>query len=113
MSIKYYLFCREKYQQIISNLDEIINSYKQIDDLTINQENINNIEFISHELIDYDNDIHFFIEKRKHILKLKNICINKINKLCLHDFEDDLIDITPDKSINIVYCKTCGYTKPT
>jgi hypothetical protein len=111
MSLKYYLFCREKYEQIIANLNDIIDSYQQIDNFTTNQENINNIEFISYELIDYDNDIIFFTEKKQHIIKLKNICTTKIEQLCDHEFEDDLIDILPDKSMNIKYCRICGYTK--
>jgi len=29
---------------------------------------------------------------------------------CLHEVETDLIDITPDKSVNIVYCSICNLT---
>jgi len=33
------------------------------------------------------------------------------NKCCDHEFIRDLIDITPDKSKEIIYCILCGYTK--
>ena len=34
---------------------------------------------------------------------------NNVNK-CVHEFVRDLIDITPDKSIEITYCILCEYT---
>jgi len=33
------------------------------------------------------------------------------NKCCEHYFIRDLIDITPDKSKEIIYCILCEYTK--
>ena len=39
------------------------------------------------------------------------ICDKKIQELCPHDFIDDMIDITPDRSEHITYCKICEYTK--
>ncbi len=35
-----------------------------------------------------------------------------INTYCDHDFIDDTIDIDPDKSKSISYCKNCSYTLP-
>jgi hypothetical protein len=43
----------------------------------------------------------------------KSSCINKKNhnnSNCLHQFERDLIDINPDKSMEITYCILCEYT---
>jgi len=35
----------------------------------------------------------------------------KTEEACVHEFEMDLIDIDPDRSMIIHYCKRCGYTK--
>jgi len=99
MDLEYYLFCRKRYENIITNLRVIIETY----DILIEKEK--NLK------IESNNDRTFFIEKRENIIQLKNICDNKINKLCKHEFEDDLIDITPDVSQHITYCKICGFTK--
>ena len=32
------------------------------------------------------------------------------NDLCSHKFINDTIDIHPEKSMNITYCKICEYT---
>ena len=32
------------------------------------------------------------------------------NCICVHEFVRDLIDITPDKSMEITYCILCEYT---
>ena len=48
---------------------------------------------------------------KENIILLKNICDEKIIELCEHEFIDDTIDITPDKSENITYCRICSFTK--
>jgi hypothetical protein len=45
-------------------------------------------------------------------LEICNKIETYINKYCNHDFIDDMIDIDPDKSISIRYCKNCSYTLP-
>ena len=42
----------------------------------------------------------------------KTSCINKDNNncSCVHEFVRDLIDITPDKSMEITYCILCEFT---
>ena len=47
----------------------------------------------------------------ENIKALKQICDEKIFELCEHEFIDDMIDITPDRSEKITYCGCCGYTK--
>lgn len=62
----------------------------------------------------------FFIESynkteniyvRKHINSKINNINKKINELCEHMWVDDMVDITPDKSIYITYCSKCELTK--
>jgi hypothetical protein len=105
MSLNYYLFCEQKYDEIISNLDNIIEIVEEINNFTTNEENID------HELFKTENNINFFIEKRNRMIKLKNICNKMTQTLCNHDFEDDYIDISTERSLKITYCKLCGYTK--
>ena len=101
MSLEYYLLCKKKYDEILMNLDNIIYNYEFIKDLT-------NIEF---DLDHVEQNIIFFIERKKHMIELKTQLENKIIQICNHDFENDTIDITPERSKNITYCKICEYTK--
>jgi hypothetical protein len=94
MSLEYYLFYRKHYESVMINLDDIINS-------TLDPSS-NEFDLIQ---------ANFLIQRKQHVTKLKAECDKKILELCKHEFEDDLIDITPDSSKNITYCKVCGYTK--
>lgn len=94
MSLEYYLFYRKHYESVMINLDDIINSTL---DPSSNEFDLSQANFL--------------IERKQHVTKLKTECDTKILELCKHEFEDDLIDITPDSSKNITYCKVCGYTK--
>jgi hypothetical protein len=108
MSLEYYLFCRQKYEEIISNLDNILEAHDSINDCTNNEKQI---ESIPYKLLQHNDNKVFLFDIKTHMMKLRNLCTNNINHLCKHDFERDTIDISPDKSQNITYCKICGYTK--
>ena len=108
MSLEYYLYCRKKYDDIICNLEEIIEAYELINDCTISEENLEDIHY---EVFQPESNINFFLEKKKDITKLKNICNIHIRRLCNHEFEEDYIDVAPEKSVKIIYCKICEYTK--
>lgn len=43
-------------------------------------------------------------------MKKKSCIPKKDNNKCEHQFVRDLIDITPDKSMEITYCILCEYT---
>ena len=51
-----------------------------------------------------------FFDRKKEIIRLKDICDNMIKQLCQHDFEEDYIDITQYRGENITYYKI-GYNK--
>lgn len=108
MSLEYYLYCKKKYDDIICNLEEIIKAYKLINDCTMCEENLEDIHY---KLLKPSSNSFFFLEKKKVITELRNICDKYIKKLCNHDFEEDYIDIGPERSQKIVYCKICEYTK--
>jgi hypothetical protein len=52
----------------------------------------------------------FLTNQRNYLQNIKTVYEKKISELCVHEFEDDLIDIDPDKSVYIRYCKICEYT---
>jgi hypothetical protein len=94
-NIDYFLFLKKKYVNISSYLNEIINSYE--------------------ELSFYNN--YFLLQCNKYKKELSEIqnFINNINysisQLCQHEFVEDEIDLTPDRSQKIEYCQICEYTK--
>ena len=94
-NIDYFLFLKKKYINISSYLTEIINSYD--------------------ELSFYNNDFLLQCNKyKKELSEIKNF-INNINysisQLCQHEFVEDEIDLTPDRSQKIEYCQICEYTR--
>lgn len=109
MNLEYFLLCKNNYDSIISKLDDIIENYTVI--------------FLNTELLDTsESNIHLdkfipkeFIQELKSRLNYaqycRNYCLEKIHELCVHEFITDTIDIDPDKSNNITYCKICEYTK--
>ena len=96
-NIEHFLFLRKKYLNILSYLTELINLYE--------------------ELYNHNNDVTSSIQYNKYKIdfidvKSKIYDINyKIYIMCSHDFVQDEIDINPDKTQRIEYCKKCEYTK--
>ena len=41
----------------------------------------------------------------------KNIVEHKLNNICQHEWFDDNIDITPERSQCITYCRLCEVSK--
>lgn len=108
MSLEYYIFCKKKYEEIILYLENILDSYDLIIDYTLSEENLDQNHF---NIFQPDHNKNFFLNNLIHTKQLKKVCDNKIKKLCLHEYETDTIDITPERSENITYCKICGFTK--
>ena len=80
----------------------------------MNENNIINFSLIEDDLIELSNNkqnLTFFNEKKDKVIQFKNICNQKIMQLCYHEFIEDTIDISPDKSQNIRYCSICEYTE--
>jgi len=107
MSLKYYLFWKKQYDEVIRNLEYIILSYDEFNDYSVNTEK-NYFEFL--EQTNNNNNKNFFIKTKNHIEELKKRTNNIIYNLCCHQIIEDTIDITPDKSVNIRYCSICEYT---
>jgi len=103
MDINYFLFFRKKYNSMLSNIMYIIDSY---DEIKYFQERHN----MDGETLIFTKDQtikrNCILEKIQ-ILNLIDICNSHIKNLCNHEFIDDNIDIDPDNSQAITYCKIC------
>ena len=102
MSLHYFLSCKRNYIKIIQKLEYIIETLDDIDYMTIS-------EFS--DICYPKNNKDFFTEKIKHFQDLIDNCNNELDHLCCHNFIDDVIDITPDRSQSITYCDICETVK--
>jgi hypothetical protein len=94
-NIDYFLFLKKKYVNILSYLTEIMNSYEEIS-------SYNDDYLIQYNK--YKNEVY----EIKYLIANVN---NSICETCEHIFVEDEIDITPDKSQKIEYCKICEYSR--
>uniref|UniRef100_A0A6C0AQJ8 Uncharacterized protein n=1 Tax=viral metagenome TaxID=1070528 RepID=A0A6C0AQJ8_9ZZZZ len=105
MDINYFLLCKNRYDKIIHSLDNIIENLDDINFLTdkfVSDEIINTHVIFSKPI---NNDI--FLQQKLYVQYLKCECLKQIYLLCEHEFIDDTIDIDPDRSTSIRYCKYC------
>ncbi len=103
MNINYFLSSKNKLHKILSYLHEIKLNYFEME---IKEENGNIItcDYIKNNIEEFEDKI---CEIELTIKYLNELIFNN----CEHDFVEDLIDINPDKSQRIIYCKICEYTK--
>ena len=99
IQLENYFLLRNKYEQIIKSYEYLIQMYKEV-------EEIEYITGINNQYI-----MLFLNEKIQETKLIKNFYDEQIYKLCNHNFIEDTIDIHPEKSINIKYCKICEYTE--
>jgi hypothetical protein len=88
------------------DLKSIIHTY---DDLELYVDYYQQICLIEEEKENINSEIKkdFLIHIQRHFFLLANECNSKVIFLCEHEMVDDTIDITPDRSQNIRYCKIC------
>ena len=102
MSLDYFLLSKRNYINIIQKLEHIIETLDTINYMTI-------CEFPNN--YNQGNDKAFFTDKIKHFQNLINHCNNELDHICCHNYVDDEIDITPERSQNITYCTICEIIK--
>jgi hypothetical protein len=56
----------------------------------------------------FDNRIELFTQ---YLLNYKNIVEDNLQNICNHEWVEDEIDINPDNSQKITYCRLCEVTK--
>ena len=105
MDINYFLLLRGKYNSMLSNINDMIETCIEIDEY--NNEFLTNNDRGLYILFNSDANKKQFIERKKHVQNLKNICNQYIHSLCNHEFVKDDIDIDPDRSKTISYCNLC------
>ena len=108
MSLEYYLLCREKFDIIIANLNDIIQNYNDIFSYT--NELVADVEYMCYKFQPKESKVQLEL-KLNHAKHCRTYCNRKINQICVHEFVTDTIDITPDNSQSITYCRICEYTK--
>lgn len=112
MSLEYYLLCRETTNEVIINLTNVINGMSVLYSNTISEETKDNSNLYRNPFfINYINHKEAIQSQIKNMENCKTWCENNIDKLCTHEFIVDMIDINPDKSKTICYCKICGHTE--
>jgi hypothetical protein len=99
--LDYFLFLKKKYISILYNYQEIYDNYEEI-----LESNKINTRYLQYEITSKNN-----CKKQIELIDyyIQQIQI-KIYDNCNHEFVDDLIDITPDKSQRVCYCHKCEYT---
>ena len=101
--LDYFLLLKKKYSNMLIYLQEIHNTYQVIMD----------IHEMNNKLQEYNVIYKKFLNISKEISETKYFLLNiekDIYENCIHDFVDDVIDIHPEKSLNIKYCSICEYT---
>jgi len=106
MSLKYFLYCRKIYENIIIEIDNIINELNNIEN---NTNTLLEKEIFESFYTIYDKDL--LLEKKEKFIDLKQKCNEKVMELCVHKFIYDYVDIFPDRCERIKYCKICDYTE--
>ena len=103
--VENFLFLKKRYINILIYLTEILSSYEEL--FNYNNDNDNdNYESIAIQYNKYKREI-------SEVKCLIDDINNEMYKICRHDFVEDDIDITPEKSQRIEYCKICEYTNVT
>jgi hypothetical protein len=109
-NIFYY---KKHIKNILSCNESIIASYESILDILndiLNNDNLNNDDTICEILKIKEIIICHSVKKIEAELELNN-CDNLLYNICEHDFVEDYIDITPDRSDKIIYCSICELSK--
>lgn len=91
MDSNYYLSCRK----ISCNLKYYIE-----DLITKNSKNHLKLK---------EEDLFFFLSIKDLIENKEKKYVEKIQMCCIHEMVEDWIDISPDRSKNIIYCKHCEW----
>jgi len=104
MDINYLLLLRCNYNNILSYINSIIDEFDKTKEYVTNQDK----EFF---IFTIEENKEFFIERKKNILHAIELCNANIQNSCNHEFIEDVIDINPDESTSISYCKFCEFTR--
>lgn len=95
--------------EIIYHLDCLIKIFQDL-----NQDNVDNTFFTKQEILQ---NLFFFTNKKERIERIVEVNAESENQnthvhdsCCEHEFVNDYIDLTPEKSERVVYCRFCHLT---
>jgi hypothetical protein len=122
---QYFILSESKFSYIKNRLDDIIETYNELDIMTENILNTYDKQNISETISETNNietekkyiDIfnipeakEIYAELSESVKILKNICKKRIQQQCEHSIVKDSIDIAQEKSQQITYCEKCEQT---
>lgn len=111
MSLNYFLLCKKLTEDNLLYFDGLIANYnKMYTELLKHYECMSDCNEGKH----YKNILRLLQEyndKKKEQQELIELYKDRIYNLCHHNFEEDYIDITPERSQNITYCTICESNK--
>ena len=104
-AICYHLTIKKNYEKIKCNLENIIDSYKEINYISSSSNNNSSLDF------NVNDDLTNYKKKLENVQLMIKIINNLLYITCKHNFVEDTIDITLDTSKNITYCSICECSK--
>jgi hypothetical protein len=117
MSLDYLLNMKCENDYVCAYLKEIKNNYTKMKEDTlfnlIDTSITTNMEYnqYSKNISEINILLNQHSEHINHLVLLNENLHKKITSLCKHEWIEDSIDIDPDRSKTIDYCKVCGITK--
>jgi hypothetical protein len=111
MSLNYFLLCKKLTEDNLLYFDGLIaNYYKMYTELLKYYECMSDCNEVNH----YKNILRLLEEcnnKKKEQQELIELYKDRIYNLCEHNFIEDEIEVTPERSQNITYCTICESNK--
>ena len=117
MSLDYLLNMKSENDYVCAYLKEIKNNYTNMKEVTlfnlIDTSITTNLDYFQYNknISEINGLLNQYNEHLNHLILLNEQLHKKIKSLCKHEWIEDSIDIDPDRSKTIEYCKVCGITK--
>lgn len=117
MSLNYLLNMKSENDYTFAYLKELKNNYTRMKDETlinlIDTSITTNLDYFQYNknISEINGLLNQYSEHLNHLVLLNTQLHKKITSLCKHEWIEDSIDIDPDRSKTIEYCKVCGVTK--
>jgi len=117
MSLNYLLNMKSDNDYVCAYLKEIKNSYDKMKEETlfnlIDTSITTNLDYYQYNktITEINELLNQHSEHFNQLLLLNEKLNQKIVSLCKHEWIIDTIDIDPDRSKTIEYCKICGVTR--
>ena len=118
VDVSFLLTLRKKYNAVLLHLREIVDIYDEIIGnpellLTLHGDVLSQTDLSTRkDSVQIVEQKKYYLTKINHITQTISNVTKDIHQNCVHEFENDSIDIDCECSQNITYCTICEYTKP-